>query len=638
MENDNSLGKVERALNRPDGGIFRRKRTHLHEDSIDVPSGWEAPTEENMKKQKRVSGVRLVFLVAVVFFLGALAFSSFLFLGKTNVVSGDKISISVNGPIAVKGGEVATFEIMIANQNAIEIELASLVVQFPAGTRDPAHVERPLTRHRRDVGTVKENQVVRESVKGIFFGETGSEQEIVVEFEYRTKGSNAIFVKSKTFSFLVGEAPVALLVMAPKDINAGQNLKVSIELSSQSTETLSDMLAHVQYPPGFVFERAEPVPVAGSNNVWRLGNLSPGAERTVTVYGVMEGQEEEVKTFHVTAGAGGNTGDTAAKVVVPYSTVSHTVNIKRPFVSMQTVVAGSIDEVVSVEGAQIVNGSIAWKNNLPTRVMDGELLVRIRGSVLDARSVSASQGFYRSSDSTLLWNKSTASELAIMEPGASGSLTFSFASQPLLAFSGTTFRNPELDLEFVFVGTRVADATIAGGRVETVVRRKVKFNTVTQLGARAVHHVGPIANTGPLPPKVGEETTYTIIWSLVNSSNDVTLPTVRATLPSYIRFIGGASPADEKVQFDSRAGEVVWDMESVKAGAGLTVPVREVAFQIGFTPSVSQANLVIPLTGDVVFSGTDDFTKARRVSSRPGLTTELLTDAKSQEGEYRVRQ
>ncbi len=635
LPNDkDNLKKADDLLNKPGSGFFERKRSHLTALQDGVLHDW-SDTVMSKNRSAKMSGTRVLLVLALLFFVGAVGVASYLFFGGINVVSGDNIDIAVNGPVSVKGGEPVSFEVLLANNNNTPLEVADLLVTFPEGTRAVDDVGKSLTRYRKSIGTVEANQTVSETIKAIFYGKENNDEELIIGFEYRTSGSNAIFAKEKKFPIRLSSAPVTISVVAPSDANSGQEITLVVKSVSNTREPQKGLLTHVLYPPGFLFRSAEPMPIAGTKDTWSLGDLQAQGSRTITLHGTIDGQDDEIKSFQVATGARG-TDDTENKIIVPYSSVSQTLTMKRPFIALTTRIAGSADDTVVSEGNDIIHADVEWVNTLPSRVMDGELKVRLVGAVLDQQSVAAVSGFYRSTDNTIVWNKSTVPELANMEAGASGSMNFSFSSFALLTSGETLFKQPAIELEFVFTGTRIADSNGTGGRIETILRKKVKFTTVTQLVSRIVHYVGPLVNTGTLPPKVGKETSYTVIWSVVNSSNDLTNAIVKASLPNYVHFLSKVTPQDEQISYDARTGEVKWQLGAVKAGSGLTLPVREVAFQVGFTPSLSQADLIVPLIGDATLTGTDDFTQVARASTKSQLTTELSTDPKAKEGEYRV--
>ena len=128
-----------------------------------------------------------------------------------------------------------------------------------------------------------------------------------------------------------------------------------------------------------------------------------------------------------------------------------------------------------------------------------------------------------------------------------------------------------------------------------------------------------------LPPIAEKETTYTVIWTALNSSNNLSSAEVRATLPSYVRW-KGVTTSGENISFDQASGEVLWSLGKVDAGTGFSSKAREVAFQIGFFPSVNQVGEAPDILSQAVFSANDDFTFVPiRISTR-SVSTRLSTD------------
>src|SRR3989338_10558694 len=109
-----------------------------------------------------------------------------------------------------------------------------------------------------------------------------------------------------------------------------------------------------------------------------------------------------------------------------------------------------------------------------------------------------------------------------------------------------------------------------------------KVTSDIDLTARAVYHEGPFANSGSIPPKVEQETTYTVFLALVNTANDVRDVRLEARLPAYVRWVGAVSPASEDVSYNGDTRRVSWRAWDLVAWKGVSSAPREVAFQIGF--------------------------------------------------------
>ena len=111
-----------------------------------------------------------------------------------------------------------------------------------------------------------------------------------------------------------------------------------------------------------------------------------------------------------------------------------------------------------------------------------------------------------------------------------------------------------------------------------------------------------------MPPKEKEETTYTIVWQVTNGTNEISNATIRSTLPTYITWKGVVSSDSENVIYNELGGEVVWNAAKIEAGAGITREPKEVAFQVGLIPSVTQVNKSPVLITETTLTAMDDFT------------------------------
>jgi len=146
--------------------------------------------------------------------------------------------------------------------------------------------------------------------------------------------------------------------------------------------------------------------------------------------------------------------------------------------------------------------------------------------------------------------------------------------------------NPDITLEVNIKGRRISDSNVPE-KIESSILKTVTIASDVLFTPRAVYFTGPFLNNGPMPPRAEKETTYTIIWTVTNSSNALSDVVVSATLPSYIRWMNVISPASEKVSFNPIGGKIIWDIGNLSPGSGSFGSQKEVAFQIAFVPSVN---------------------------------------------------
>ncbi len=621
------LEALEGALSRRGGEVIygKEKLTSTKPEIVKTKDAWDKPADTSPGKVKTffVSGTLMkLFFLSVFFFCIAAGIAAYRIFIAPILISSQNIEIAVQGPVSAAGGEEVLFQVLVQNRNEVSLTAADLEITFPEGTRLPDTNE-PLMRLTKSLGPIRPNDSALESVKVMLFGPENTEITIGINLEYRIDGSSGTFSKEKEYQLVLVNAPIGLSISVPPEVGSGQDFELEIGAISNSQTVLNDILVSVLYPLGFIFKGADPAPSHG-NNIWKLGDLLPSKERTIKVWGVIDAQDEERMSFTITTGTADLKDE--RKIGAVYNSVNELISIKRPFIGATFILNNDIGSpFVAVPSGEKISGEIRWVNNLTTRVLNAEIAVRIDGPLLNKQSVEAVNGFYRSLDNTIVWNQSTDHTLALIEPGQSGVVTFSFVPFSLYGPQGTQFKKPILTLAAAIKGTRVSEG-FSGTAVETNVSRQVRVTTALQLGARALYRDGPITNTGPLPPQVDKETTYTVTWSLMNSSNTVTAGVVRARTPTYVRWLGVVSPSGESVTYNDVNGEITWVPGDIPAGVGFSGGGKEVSFQLGLTPSVSQLGTAPAIISRATLEGTDSFTQKLLQITREALATDMISD------------
>lgn len=629
--NDESpIESLQQTLDTPHVDVsqsFARAGFH-HEAIDDIPTGWTDPEAGGPSLMSHISFskkqhtlAKWLFGLAVVFFVGALGVAVFFLTGDRNVLSADKIDITVTGPSLVSAGEVVPLAIEIENKNASTLEVADLLIEYPAGTRSADDVSAPLLRARMGLGNLAPGSRTATTSKAIVFGEEGTKQQIVVSLEYRVAGSNAIFVKERAFVVEIDDSPVALSVEGPTRVNSGDNVELELTIRSNSTAPIENVVVAAEYPFGFEFLSSNPDASFGET-MWSLGDLEPEGERTVVVRGTIEGQNDEERIFHFDLGVGDENDVT--DIGTSFAKAEHTIRIARPFIDLGLAVGGDTGELFTSGVGQDIDLDITWRNNLSGKLADGVVQLVITGDGLDETYVRPGTGFYDSGRNTATWDKRTIPTLALFEPGETGRATVGLRALTSEDLAGKVV-NPQIDLALSFRGMPVSESDVPE-QVRTEAVGTIRINTDATLAETIYHRAGPLSNAGPIPPRVEDETTYTVVWEVSSSVNDVTGARVSTRLPPYVSWKGVVSPADEDIVFNPSTGEIEWVVGTVRAGAGYSGSARRVAFQIGLTPSVTQVGGAPVLVQSVTLSGTDGFTGSPVSDGQAERTTVINGD------------
>jgi hypothetical protein len=203
-------------------------------------------------------------------------------------------------------------------------------------------------------------------------------------------------------------------------------------------------------------------------------------------------------------------------------------------------------------------------------------------------------------------------------PGQGGTVNLSFASLPQTSITGS---NRDIALELTLSGTPVGSPAVTVSESRTV-----RIASQVNLTSKNFYSIGPFKNTGPIPPKVESETTYTIVWNAGNTQDDIANAKVTARLGQGVKWIAAHSASSESISYDSGSNTVTWDLSQLTSGSGFSSSGREVAFQVGLTPSISQIGTAPVLVSGITFSGVNTVSGSTVTATNPPLTTRLTAD------------
>ncbi len=564
---------------------------------------------------------------AILFFIAAMSFFSYYFLfGEGSAASSGNINISVSGPPQIEGGARTEFQIVVKNRNKVALQLADLIVTYPAGTRSPTDFSTDLSSQRISLGSIEPGGVRQGTVSAILAGYEGKQATVKVELEYRIQGSSAIFVESSDYGVVFSSSPISLAVEGKRETISGQPVEITVSVASNTNAPVKDVLMSAQYPFGFKFSSASPTPAEGSTpqaGLWKMGDLGPGQKRTITIRGTLTGEQGDDRIFRFMTGTRQNTSSTNIETTLAEH--SFPISISKPFLGLAVAVNNVSAPSVTISPGGKVVVSINWQNNLPTAITDAVIVAKLSGLAIDGSTIHSADGFYRSNDNIMLWDKTTSSgALATLTPGARGKVEFSFQMPTSEALAGAL--NPLLNISVNAAGKRVSEAGVPES-LQSSATQKIALASDIELTAQGLYYANPFGSVGPMPPKAGAETTYAIIFTVTNTTNVISEAKVTAHLPPYVRWVGIYSPSSETVTFNQNDGTITWDIGTIAPGVGLdgTTP-RQTAIAIGFTPSTSQIGQEPSLIQNISLSGVDDATKSPITRSVKDVTTNIQGD------------
>lgn len=601
---ENSLKAVERKLYDPARKSEQRPRRKIHGPSIDIKQDFDDSEYEHLLNSREkyklpTSLFKKIFIAVLIFFGITLSIAAIILYDGKKSVSEELIAMEILGQPFVDGGETFELTVRIQNFNEQNLQLPDLILSYPKDSSVDA--ERVFL--RRSLQDIANKQQVNETFTIALFGQEGDVRNIDATLEYRIEGSSAIFVKEISHEILIRSAPTHITVNAPDTVVRNQELVLSVDVSSNSNIPVNNTILKINYPRGFELLGSSR-PADFNNNTWYFENIGNEAKR-IEITGRLAGLEGQGQSFDVEFGQQDQLNKN--KIVTVLNSVTQTVNIKQSFIDVQLRVNNSDNAESSVRGGSDINVVVDYENTLDTNLENIQIKVNLAGNLYDPKQLNLQDGFYNSSIAAVIFDQTTSERLRLLEPGETGEFRFTVYTKELVSAAGV-LTNPFVEFSVDVMGTS------QNGKVEqasSITQHRVLANSDITVIPRVQYYEGAFKNNGPMPPRVNIPTTYTLVFQVTNSSNEVAGGELSTTFPPYVNWLNAISPSVERanVTFDNTTRKLTWKLGTIRAGVGVgSNPPRQLSVQVQIIPSTVQVGEAIDLTNDIVLTGTDTFT------------------------------
>lgn len=537
-----------------------------------------------------------------------------------------KVSLSVEGPQSVASAETVLFSLQYANTNWVTLHNAEIALSYPKSFHPETDGKWIVadTRLVIPIGDIPSRSTGRIDVAGKFFGSKGDISYLDAALHYSPSQMSEVFSYDARYGVSISTSPISLEVSAPQMAASGDTVEYLVNYENQDTGKFSNVRIKAEYPDTFRFVSSDPPPSDGGS-VFSVGDLAPKTAGKIRITGTVTGSLDEVKPVKFSIGYLQGDGN-----FLSYNTAQQLTRIASSPLSIMQWVDGSRDITTTL--GSVLTYRIAYKNEGNIGLRDVIVTFDFDTAILDFSRMQKKSGYFDAEKNRLIWKASDIPELAILDPGESGEITFTVPVLTQVEHAvGKHFGIRTIaKIDSPDVPTPAGSNKIIGSNTLSV-----RLTSAIDLAVKGRYYSAPVENTGPIPPKVGMQTTYALTFLLSNSFNDISGAKVVAGLPSGVRFTGKIFPESETVTFNDRTNELVWEIGNFSAGGeGLK---REVTVQVAVIPGPSDVDKDIRLMGRAVFSAKDSFTGEEIRKEQGVKTTALSEDTKMTSDGYQVR-
>jgi hypothetical protein len=533
----------------------------------------------------------LLFLIIAFIFLGAFGFWHW----QKNIYSKEVLKLEIIGPNSVDLGEEIEYLVKFKNNGDTRLEEPRLVFELPPYSlpSDGESLRRTIESDQMG-GAIYPGEEKVFKFRARLFGQAGDAREAKAFVSYRPKNLTAKYVSKTSCITVINNVPISFEFDLPSEVEAGRKNEFSLNYFSSVDFSLTDVGIKIDYPDGFNFIESEPKGLA--KNEWRIGVLNKAEGGRIVIRGSLSGETGEEKLFKAELGiwVGGD-------YVVLKKTMKR-VEIVEPSIYIDQTINGVRDYIANP--GDLLHYQIIFRNIGDRAFQNLFLVVKLKGDLLDFSTLKTEDGEFGPGDNSIIWDGRNVSSLKFLEPGEEGEVEF-WIKLKEEGIAGV--ENPKIENEIMLSQTKR--------------RFTVKINSKVELTQEVFVDDEIFGSQGPLPPRVGKESLFTVIWRVKNYYSQLKDVKVKAILPEEVKLTGQVLP--QKLTFDPKTREMLWEIGKLPAGAGIELPYQ-IAFQISLIPSVSQKGKSVILVKEAKITGIDEWTENSFEASTPAINTDVF--------------
>lgn len=553
----------------------------LKKDSENFKSAdpWQEPTEGIDTGQKKIIKIGIIVLSVVV----AIAIVVVaVYKIKSTAFGEEKVVVTIDGPTNVDSSQLVKLKIICKNNNRVDLKDAKIVINYSENFHPEENANFEIINGNSGkiaIGDLKKRSQSEVELKGRFYAPEEFSVSVKASLKYTPSNFSSVFEAQAQKNVTIKSPPIVLDVSSPVEVADGNNVEYIINYKNSSPVSFEDLRIKVEYPEGFAFQSAEPNATQG-NNFWYIGKLYADAKGQINIRGILQGKKGENKSVQFQIGV----MDQSNNFVVYSKKEKITRMISAPLLISQTI-NGQINP--NVNAGEELNYQIKFKNDGEIGLRDVIVAVEIKSAILDLSRLRLSKGSYDSSRGMIIWKAVDVPQLANLVPGAEGEVEFLVPVLQKIPIAGSGDKNFTIE-SIARIDSPDVPTPVGSNKVIFSNRLLVKLNAGLILETQGYYTDQNITNSGPIPPKVGSETTFTIHWLVSSPANSVGGARVESSLPTGIKFTGKIFPENENISYNERTNKLVWEIGNIENGTGVISPKKEAAFQVSIVPQVYQ--------------------------------------------------
>ena len=488
-----------------------------------------------IKPKKR--GFNFIWFFMILFLA---SFCGFLFYNKKeNVVLTESLEMKIKVVDEIISGDQVEYIINYENLEEIKLNEIKLSVQWPSGFYfDESNIENNNSSFTTwllpDLLPNEKKEII---IKGQLVGQRDDILQAIFNLSYQPDNFNSDFNFKKIVETKIVDSNIELEINLVNKTLVSEEQDFFIKVKNLTNEYINELYLDVLYPDDLEILNLDP---QKEDKYWVL-NLEPESEYILNIKGIFN-KDSNNKQIIVA-----EVGSVINEKFRPLSRVENSIDVINPEFKINFTINGQ-EGNQNVDWGDILHYQLEIINNSNTNITDAQVNILLDGDSLDKDSID-SIGKYN--NSIISWTKEELDDLEDWNDGEAKVFTLE---------------------------VKVIDSLIAERLIENIVSinilglkywEQINIPILLNVGESISFNNGiywDLGNkrvgSGSLPPKVGAETNYLVVWSLPESTGNFDSISINTILPPNVYYIEENDVQDGDLIFNEETKELYWSIDN----------------------------------------------------------------------------
>jgi len=560
----------------------------------------------------------------------------------------EAVELQIEAPTEITAGEEFFYIVNYKNLDKVDIKNVEIKLTYPENFIFLD--SEPLANLRNDtwkfdfIGSHRSGKI---KVKGKLIGQAEETAIILADMTYTPANFSSEFKKSTSMESVISDIGIEFSFASASSVLVGEENEIIVKYKARQDNYLNSFRLIVES----FFERdlsnsdlAEPAQAPQQNreqaeNIEFISSPDKGQDKGRGVWQIdqVDQEEREIKIkFKVKEKIADNqiinlkfSASPDGENYYLFTEKDISLEVIKSDLNLNLIINGKPNDQ-SIDFGQILHYSIVYANKGENEMKDVVIMAVLESDFLDWTTlVDKNNG--RVKGNTISWSKEEIPALETLAKDDEGTIDFSIKVVPLAEIDLSKDYQVKSYVQYS-VGDKEMDESLLDNkqlpekdeedmRSNTIIN---KINSDLKLNeqVRYFNDDNIAVGTGPLPPKVGETTSYKIYWVLTNNLHELNNLQVIVNLPNYVSWDNKNRASVGTVYYDSNNHQVIWQIGRLP----ITVYQASAEFNISITPNEADKNKIMVLLPGTTVEAIDNETKSSISKTTKAKTTKLEDD------------